>query len=212
MGKLQFLKADGTILDYSTPSIDIVKNIPTTVRVSLWEGVGQRIALDKVKELGLEVQYIPDQTKARKDYEMITFMYTNIVEFPTRVTELKEKYDFLGVEYNCTVEDIATAIKSKFESVDEQATFLAEFNSLLDKGVKLNYQAGMRLYRGYTDDSDVDPVVDDFIMWTDFPKLVKWLPGTYTEAEIPPRREVEIIANAEREAEILAEIASDYQE
>jgi len=212
MGKLQFLKSDGTVLDYSTPSIDIIKNIPTTVKVSLWESVGKRIALDKVKELGLEVQYIPDQTKERKDYEMITFMYTNIVEFPIRVAELKEKYDFLGVSYDCTVEDIATAIKTKFESIDEQATFLAEFNSLLDKGVKLNYQAGIRLYRGYTDDEDVDPVVDDFIVWIDFPKLVKWLPGTYTESEIPRHRDVEIIANAEREAEILAEIDSDYQE
>ena len=76
-----------------------------------------------------------------------------------------------------------------------------EFNSLLDKGVKLNYQAGMRLYCGY-EDEDYDPV-DDFIMWTDFPLLVKWLPGTYEENEIPVRLEPEIITTAEREAEIM---------
>lgn len=199
--KFEFIKNDGSTLDFSTKSITVEKVITATVNVPLWSGIGKHIPFDKLSEIGLSIKYTPDQTPERLAFEKISFMYQNVPEFSTRVAELKAKYDELGVSYNCTIEDIATALREKFENVDEQATFLAEFNSLLDKGVKLNYQAGMRLYCGYMD-KELDPV-DDFIMWTDFPLLVKWLPGTYEEKDIPQRLEPEIITTAERESEIM---------
>lgn len=203
--KFEFVKQDGSILDFSTKTITVEKVITAEVKVPLWSGVGRHIPFDKLAEVGLSIKYTPDQTPERLAFEKITFMYQNIPEFSTRVSELKAKYDELEVAYNCTVDDIATAIKAKFANVDDQATFLAEFNSLLDKGVKLNYQAGMRMYCGYMDE-ELDPV-DDFVMWTDFPLLVKWLPGTYEQNEIPVRLEPEVITTAEREAEIMESLS-----
>lgn len=199
--KLEFIKDNGETLDYSTKAITVEKMIKATVNVPLWEGIGKHISFDKLSEIGLKIKYTPDQTEERKSYEKIIFMYNNIPEFVDRVIQLKSKYDQLGVAYNCTVEDIANAIKTKFNTIEDQATYLAEFNSLLDKGVKLNYQAGMRLYC-QLNNIDLDPV-DDFVMWTDFPSLVKWLPGTYDESQIPELKQPEIITSADREAEIL---------
>ena len=202
--KFEFIKQDGSTLDFSTKTVTVEKVITATVKVPLWSGIGKHIPFDKLAEIGLSIKYTPDQTQERLNYEKVTFMYNHIPEFATRVQELKAKYDQLGVPYNCTVADISAALMQKFDNNDDRATFLAEFNSLLDKGVKLNYQAGMRLYCGY-EDEDYDPV-DDFVMWTDFPMLVQWLPGTYEEKDIPAKLEPEIITTAEREAEIMASL------
>ena len=199
--KFEFVKQDGTTMDFSTKSINVEKTITVNVNVPLWDGIGKHISFDKLSEIGLSVRYTPDQTNERNDYERITFMYNNIPEFSVRVSELKAKYDQLGVPYNCTVEDIASALQSTFETVEERATFLAEFNSLLDKGVKLNYQAGMRLY-SESNKILLNPV-DDFVMWNDFPTLIKWLPGNFEEKDIPQLLEPEIISTFERESEII---------
>ena len=199
--KFEFIKQDGTSLDFSTRYIETQKQITVKVKVPLWKTAGVHIDFQELAELGLSLKYTPDKTQERIQYEKITFMYNNIPEFPTRVEQLKAKYDQLQVAYNCTADDIATAIRTKFADPTQQAAFLAEFNALLDKGVKLNYQAGMRMYYQYNYDQQIE-YVDDFIMWTDFPILVKWLPGTYQEKDIPANPQPEIINSFERQHEI----------
>lgn len=202
--KFEFVKQDGSILDFSTRYIETQKQITVNVKVPLWETAGVHIDFEKLAELGLSVKYTPDKSQARIQYQKITFMYNNIPEFATRVQQLKAKYDELQVAYNCTTDDIATAIKTKFADSTQQATFLAEFNALLDKGVKLNYQAGMRLYYEYFTGQQVE-YVDDFVMWTDFPVLIQWLPGTYQQKDIPANPQPEIVTTFERQHQLIGD-------
>ena len=71
--------------------------------------------------------------------------------------------------------------------------------------VMVNYQAAERIIAAQSG-SEFE-AVDDYTMWTSTAALVQWLPGTYEEKDIPARRESEIIASSEREAEIREEMA-----
>lgn len=219
MSELKFVKkSDGSLLPYSTAFVDNERTVVQTVRTPLWSGVGQRISLAEVQAAGLDVKYIPTQTPAYIGYTKVIYMYAAVPEFAERVTELKEMYDFLGISYDAKTEAVDEALVAKFSDVNARTEYYGRLSTAL-LNVKINFQAANRAYYEYnnpgvgTEEGEValDPV-DDYINWVEFPTLVQWLPGTYTDADIPVKREEEIINTAEREAEIIAEMAADVAE
>lgn len=200
MSNFVFLK-NGEEMDYGTRSIAVKQMVEVEVRKPLWRADG-RLSVEELAELGIQLKFIPDQTPERIAFEHITALYTAVPVFATRVAEWKAMYDELGIEPSASVADIAAAEEAKFgdDSVargDFHDRFMGKRTEVM-----VNYQAAERAYC-QTADRDYD-VIDDFTTWTDFPSLVKWLPGTYEEAEVPARKEPEIVASSEREEEIRA--------
>lgn len=200
MSNFVFLK-NGEEMDYGTRSIAVKQMVEVEVRKPLWRADG-RLSVEELAELGIQLKFIPDQTPERIAFEHITALYTAVPVFATRVAEWKAMYDELGIEPSASVADIAAAEEAKFgdDSVargDFHDRFMGKRTEVM-----VNYQAAERVYCQAAD-RDYD-VVDDFTTWTDFPSLVKWLPGTYEEAEVPARKEPEIVASSEREEEIRA--------
>ena len=200
MSNFVFLK-NGEEMDYGTRSIAVKQMVEVEVRKPLWRADG-RLSVEELAELGIQLKFIPDQTPERIAFEHITALYTAVPVFATRVAEWKAMYDELGIEPSASVADIAAAEEAKFgdDSVargDFHDRFMGKRTEVM-----VNYQAAERAYCQAAG-SDYD-VVDDFTTWTDFPSLVKWLPGTYDEAEVPARKEPEIVASSEREEEIRA--------
>ena len=200
MSNFVFLK-NGEEMDYGTRSIAVKQMVEVEVRKPLWRADG-RLSVEELAELGIQLKFIPDQTPERIVFEHITALYTAVPVFATRVAEWKAMYDELGIEPSASVADIAAAEEAKFgdDSVargDFHDRFMGKRTEVM-----VNYQAAERAYCQAAD-RDYD-VIDDFTTWTDFPSLVKWLPGTYDEAEVPARKEPEIVASSEREEEIRA--------
>lgn len=202
MAKFVFVK-DGQEFDYGTRSITVKQMVEVELRKALWKSSG-RLSVEELTELGVSVKYTPDQTEERIDYERIVALYTANPDFATRVAEWKAIFDELGVSYDATVADITAAEEEKF---GEDSTARADFHDrFMGKRteVMVNYQAAERAV-AMESGGDFEPV-DDYTMWTSTAALVKWLPGTYDEEEIPVRKEPEIIASSEREAEIREEL------
>lgn len=203
MAKFTFIKADGTELDYATKSVVVEKQVTVKVSKSLWKGVGERLSLDELAALGISVKYYPDQTEERIQYERVAKLYQVNPDFATRVAEWKEMFDELELNYDATVADIAAAEELKF---GDNSTARGDFHDrFMGKRteVMVNYQAAERIVAG----SDEFMPVDDYTMWTSTAVLMKWLPGTYEEADVPKFKEDEILESAEREAEIMAELS-----
>ena len=205
MSKYVFVK-DGEEFDYATASIPVTETIQVTVRKPLWRSNG-RLSISELAALGVQVKCIPSQTPERMQFEHITALYSAVSEFATRVAEWKAMYDELGIEPSATVEQIAAAEEAKFAN-DETARgqFHDRFMGKRTE-VMVNYQAAERIYCQMTHGDFTG--CDDYTMWTDFPTLVKWLPGTYQESEIPAYKEPEIIADDARDAAIKAELSAE---
>lgn len=202
MAKYSFVK-DGVEFDYATRTVEVEKTIVVKAKKSLWKGVGDRLSIAELAELGVQVKFVPDQTPERIEFEHIVKLYAANPDFATRVAEWKAKYDTLGVAYDAKTEDIEEAIYATFSDKTEAVEFLSKFNA--DRtNVMVNYQAAERAISA-VEGIEYDPV-DDYTTWTTFPVLVKWLPGSYEEKDIPVFKETEIIASDEREAEIVAEL------
>lgn len=208
MSEFKFVKTDGTELPISTGYVVIQKPVLTNVRVPLYNADGTRVSVEQLSaEANLQLKYIPHQTQAYINFAKTSFMYNAVPEFVTRVQELKDMYDFLEIGYDAKTEDVETALRAKFTVSTE---YYAVFQAAL-QNVKINYQAANRAFYEYNNgdiidaDAEFDPV-DDFIVWLEFPMLVQWLPGSYNEADIPAKREVEIVADSTREAAIRAEL------
>lgn len=200
MPKFVFLK-DGVELDYATKSVEVTEQITVTSKKALWKGVGVRLSIADLAKLGVQVKYTPDQTDERMDYEHVIALYAANPDFAVRVAEWKAMFDQLGINYDATVADIAAAEEAKF---GEDSTSRADFHdAFMGKRteVMVNYQAAERMVSGRSFEG-----VDDYTMWTSTATLMKWLPGTYSDSDIPVRKEAEVIVSDEREAEIMAEI------
>lgn len=200
MAKFAFVK-DGKEFDYGTQSITVKEMVELELQKALWRRDG-RLSVEELAELGVQIKYTPDQSAERIAFEHISALYAAVPVFATRVAEWKAMYDELGITPDASVADITEAEETKFG--DDSAARGDFHDRFMGKRteVMVNYQAAERAYceasgREYD-------VVDDYTTWTDFPSLVKWLPGTYQESEIPARREVEIIASSEREEELKA--------
>ena len=201
MAKFEFVK-DGQAFDYGTRSITVKQMVEVELRKALWKSSG-RLTVEELAELGVSVKYTPDQTEERLDYERIVALYTANPDFATRVSEWKLMFDELDLDYDATVADIAAAEELKFGTDSAaRADFHDRFMGKRTE-VMVNYQAAERMVSG---GEGFEPV-DDYTMWTTTASLVKWLPGTYEEKDIPARKEPEIIASSEREAEIREELA-----
>ena len=201
MAKFSFVKADGTELDYATKSVVVEKQVTVKLSKSLWKGVGQRLSLDELAELGISVRYTPDQTPERVQYEKVVALYAANPDFAVRVGEWKVMFDELGLDYNAGVAEIAAAEETRFgENSVARGDFHDRFMGKRTE-VMVNYQAAERILNGGEFIG-----VDDYTMWTTTAVLMKWIPGTYDEAEVPVRREPEILSSAEREAEVIAEL------
>lgn len=201
MSKYVFVK-NGEEFDYATTSLPFTETITVTVRKPLWRPTG-RLTIEELAALGVQVKFIPTQTKARQDYEHITALYTLVPEFSVRVTEWKAMYDELGIPPSASVAEIEAAEIAKYgEDEIARGQFHDRFMGKRTE-VMVNYQAAERLYcaqHGQEYDG-----CDDYTMWTDFPTLVKWVPGTFDPSEIPVERQIEIIPSSEREEEIRRE-------
>lgn len=208
MSKFVFVQ-NGQELDYSTRSVTVKKQITVDAKMALWKGVGNRLSVEELAALGIQLKFIPTQTAARLQYEHIVALYTAVPVFATRVAEWKAMYDELEIPYTATVAEIAEAEETKFDDSAERGDFHDRFMGKRTE-VMVNYQAAERAYCQANDSEFV--AVDDFTMWTDFATLVKYLPGTYQEKDIPALREAEVIADSAREAEINAELAAEVAE
>lgn len=202
MSKFVFLK-DGVELDFATQNIEVEQTVVVKVKKSLWSGIGVHKSIEELAALGVQIKHIPSQTAARTEYEKIVKLYAAVPEFATRVAEWKAMFDELGIGYDATVEDIANAEKAKF---GEDSTSRADFHdAFMGKRteVMVNYQAAEKIVSG-----DMDVSVDDFTMWTTTSTLVKWLPGTYEEKDIPALRVETIVESDEQEEQLKAEDAA----
>lgn len=202
MSKFVFLK-DGVELDFSTQNVEVEQTVVVKVKKSLWSGVGVHKSIEDLAALGVQIKHIPSQTAARTEYEKIVKLYATVPEFSVRVAEWKAMFDELGISYDATVADIAAAEENKF---GQDSTARADFHdAFMGKRteVMVNYQAAEKFVNG-----DMDSSVDDYTMWTTTSALVKWLPGTYTEEEIPAVRTETIITSAEQEEQLKAEDAN----
>lgn len=212
MSEFKFVKEDGTELPYTTGYVVVQKPVLTNQRIALYGADGTRISVESLlAEAGLKLKYIPHQSQAYIDFMSVSFMYNAIPEFITRVQELRTMYDFLQIPYDAKTEDVETALNKAFTDINERTEYYASFQAAL-QNVKINYQAGNRALYEYNNgeiieaDAEFNPV-DDFIVWLNFPILVKWLPGNYSQYDIPAKRESEIVADSLREEAIKAELA-----
>lgn len=203
MAKFVFVKADGTELDYATKSVVVEKQVTVKVSKSLWKGVGERLSLGELGDLGIRVKYCPDQTEERVQYERVVKLYQANPDFAVRVAEWKAMFDELELDYNAGVADIAAAEELKFGADSAiRGDFHDRFMGKRTE-VMVNYQAAERIVAG----DEMFEIVDDYNMWTSTAILMKWLPGTYEEEDIPPFKEEEILNSSKREAEIMAELS-----
>ena len=211
MSEFVFVR-NGVELPYSTPSITVQEQVTVDVQKALWKSLTERLTVEELNALGIDLKFKPSQTEARIMFEKAAFMYQAIPEFATRVQEMKDMYDFLEIAYDAKTEDVEAALKSKFENADDRAEYYAQFQGAL-QNVKINYQAGNRALYEYDnpiigEDEAFDPV-DDFIVWMHLPILIQWLPGTYEESEIPEKRQDEIVTSTERENVLRGQMAND---
>ena len=211
MSEFVFVR-NGVELPYSTPSITVQEQVTVDVQKALWKSLTERLTVEELNALGIDLKFKPSQTEARIMFEKAAFMYQAIPEFATRVQEMKAMYDFLEIAYDAKTEDVEAALRSKFENADDRAEYYAQFQGAL-QNVKINYQAGNRALYEYDnpiigEDEAFDPV-DDFIVWMHLPILIKWLPGTYEESEIPEKRQDEIVTSTERENVLRGQMEND---
>ena len=211
MSEFVFVR-NGVELPYSTPSITVQEQVTVDVQKALWKSLTERLTVEELNALGIDLKFKPSQTEARIMFEKAAFMYQAIPEFATRVQEMKDMYDFLEIAYDAKTEDVEAALKTKFENADDRAEYYAQFQGAL-QNVKINYQAGNRALYEYDnpiigEDEAFDPV-DDFIVWMHLPILIQWLPGTYEESEIPEKRQDEIVTSTERENVLRGQMAND---
>lgn len=201
MSKFVFLK-DGVELDFSTQNVEVEETVVVKVKKSLWKGMGIHKSFEDLAKLGVQIKHIPSQTPARTEFERITQLYSVVAEFATRVSEWKVMFDELGIGYDATVAEIEAAELAKFgENSIERGDFHDRFMGKRTE-VMVNYQAAERAVSGYSEEM-YDPI-DDYTVWTKTSALMKWLPGTYAEADIPALREPVIVENEEQEAELKA--------
>lgn len=210
MSEFVFVR-NGEEIPYSTQSVTVQEQVTVDVQKALWSGA-QRLSVEALNALGIDLKFKPTQTEARIMFEKVSFMYGAIPEFATRVQEMKDMYDFLEIAYDAKTEDVETALKAKFENADDRAEYYAQFQGAL-QNVKINYQAGNRALYEYDNEiigegEAFDPV-DDFIVWMHLPILIQWLPGTYEESAIPEKRMEEIVTSSEREAVLRGQMAND---
>ena len=202
MSKFVFLK-DGVEFDFGTQNIEVEQTVVVKVKKSLWSSIGVHKSIADLAALGVQIKHIPSQTPERLEYEKITQLYAAVPEFSTRVTEWKAMFDELGITYDATVAEIAAAEEAKF---GENSTARADFHdAFMGKRteVMVNYQAAEKIIN-----NDMDVSVDDYTMWTTTSALVKWLPGSFEENEIPALRTETIITSDEQEAQLNAEDAA----
>lgn len=202
MSKFVFLK-DGVEFDFATQNIEVEQTIVVKVKKSLWSKTGVHKSIEDLAALGVQIKHIPTQTTARTEYEKIVNLYAAVPEFATRVAEWKAMFDELGIGYDATVADIAAAEEAKF---GQDSTARADFHdAFMGKRteVMVNYQAAEKLVSG-----NMDVSVDDFTMWTTTSTLVKWLPGSYTEEDVPALRVETIITSSKQEEQLKAEDAA----
>ena len=205
MSKFVFLK-DGAELDFSTQNIEVEETVTIKVKKSLWDGVGKHKSFEELAKLGIQIRHIPTQTPARIEFERISKLYAVVAEFATRVAEWKAMFDELGIGYDATVAEIETAELAKFgENNLARGDFHDRFMGKRTE-VMVNYQAAERVVSGMNEE-EFSPV-DDYTMWTNTSALVKWLPGTYQESDIPARREEVIVESEEQEASLKEEDAA----
>ena len=82
MAEFKFVKADGSVLDYSTGYVVVEKMVPTKVRVPLFDANGVRLSVEDLAEkAGLKLKYIPHQTAEYLAFAKIQFMYGAVPEF-----------------------------------------------------------------------------------------------------------------------------------
>jgi hypothetical protein len=202
MSKFVFIK-DGIEFDFATQNIEVEQTIVVKVKKSLWNKIGVHKSIEDLAALGVQIKHIPSQTAASTEYEKIIKLYATVPEFATRVSEWKAMFDVLGIGYDATVADIAAAEEAKF---GQDSTARADFHdAFMGKRteVMVNYQAAEKLVSG-----NMDVSVDDFTMWTTTSALVKWLPGNYTEEDVPALRVETIITSAKQEEQLKAEDAA----
>ena len=202
MSKFVFLK-DGVEFDFATQSIEVEQTVVVKVKKSLWSAIGVHKSIEELAALGVQLKHIPSQTAERIEYEKIIKLYAAVPEFATRVAEWKAMFDELGIGYDATVADIAAAEEAKF---GQDSTARADFHdAFMGKRteVMVNYQAAEKFVSG-----DMGASVDDFTMWTTNSTLVKWLPDTYEEKDIPALRVETIVESAEQEEQLKAEDAA----
>lgn len=202
MSKFVFIK-DGVELDFATQNIEVEQTVVVKVKKSLWAGIGKHKSIEELAALGVQIKHIPSQSAARIEYDKIVKMYAIIPEFATRVAEWKAMFDELGIGYDATVADISAAEEAKF---GQDSTARADFHdAFMGKRteVMVNYQAAEKALAG-----DEFITVDDYTMWTSTSTLVKWLPGTYSEEDVPAFREETIVTSAEQEEQLKAEDAT----
>lgn len=205
MSNFVFLK-DGTELDFSTQNIEVEETIVVKVKKSLWEGMGKHKSFEELAKLGVQIKHIPTQTPDRVEFERISKLYAVVAEFATRVAEWKVMFDELGIGYDATVAEIEAAEMAKFgENSVARGDFHDRFMGKRTE-VMVNYQAAERVVSGMNEEDFIP--VDDYTMWTKTSALVKWLPGTYQESDVPTLREEVIVESEEQEAALKAEDAN----
>ena len=185
----------GEELDFNTRSVPVDRVVTITVTEPLWKAVGKLKTIDELRSMGVSVKAIPAQSQERLDYELAVSLFQANADLSVRVSEFMELYDQLELPYTASVSDIETAETIKYgEGSVERSDFHDKFMGKRTE-VLVNLSAA-------ADEAGANLHIDDLLAWQLFPVLAQWLPGKYTEVDIPPAAPAEIVESDARLAEL----------
>ena len=181
----------GTVLPYRTKSLECVVN-GRKVLLSVWNGYNKRINIHTLNKYGWSLQYLPGQSQEYIDYNRCTYMYQRYPELVKAVKDLKQIYDDAGIAYNSSSYDMET----KIMELDNPAEWPGKFAYGAE-------ELAIELDKAYHDyltnvegDFDHNPV-GTWSVYKELPTLIMWIPGQYTQDQVPSFLEPEDIINEE---------------
>jgi len=166
MPKFEFRKINdpNVKFDYRTRTYERTIMVPKIVKAPLWDADNNRLSLEELQNIGLEILYTPDPSQEELDYDMYTQMYANNPQLATRIEEYKGYLDQLSVPVTANSTQIDAAIQANETLSDTEKLELAQRISTCFHDILVNVQA-------------LGIMMTDFEIWANMEKFVYYLPS-----------------------------------
>lgn len=180
---------DGKIKKYRSKGLEVIQKITVdgvekefTSILPVWNKNNTRISIDTIRSFGWSIEFVPSQSADRVEYLKFKYFYDNSVDLAAKVTALKDLYDDLEVDYDCDASIMEDAIINKYGNdsinISDQIADTAEDLAIVLTEVYHKY------LKVIEKDDDANPV-GAWSLYQDFPTLCDWLPGNYSDEDIP---------------------------
>lgn len=188
MPKFEFRKINdpNTTFDYRTRSYERTIMVPKVVKTPLWDANNNRLSLDELNNIGLEILYTPDPTQEEIDYDMYTQMYANNPQLATRIEEYKGYLDQLSLPVTANSTQIDAAIQANDSMTDTEKLELGQRINVCFHDILVNVQA-------------LGIMMSDFEIWANMEKFVQYLPSNNPPE---PERTQSVVLTAELEQQL----------